>query len=294
MQIGFSPGAELGPAVSADGQRVAYEYFSSGPRSGIQIWVMDLSRGFRSASPIVADENYNSWPSWSPDGQWISFMSSKGQKGDALLTGQIYKVRVSDSTVVQLTHFPEHTVLGDSTSWSGRDRIAFEYDDNIYAVDPLGQTTVKLIDLKSTLSPGTLWGIEWSPDGSRLSFRGSPKGAASPKGCIWVADLDSHRVFEATKGPADDNPKWLDNEHIVFERWVKETEIRVSLLCLRHRTVSYLTRGHIDLSPAISTKGHGVVLFARADNPNSKLRSTSMVPITHLYAAYLKSGWHRD
>src|SRR5690242_16919377 len=77
VQITFGPRAEVGPALSRDGKWLAFEYTDPTSADKDQIWVMDLKQGFESARPLVKDQNYNSWPSWSPDSQWISFMSGR-------------------------------------------------------------------------------------------------------------------------------------------------------------------------------------------------------------------------
>ncbi len=247
---------------------------------------MDLGHGFeKSARPLVDDDNYNSWPSWSPDSQWISFMSGRKLTTGNTLTDQVYKVRVSDGTIVQLTRFPKETVLGDSTSWSPDGRIAFEYDDDIYVVSASGGDQTKLIDLKSVLSPGSLWGIEWSPDGSRLAFRGSPRGSSSGQQRIWVADALGRQTVSVTQGSRDENPSWLDNEHILFERWGKRGEVRVCVVCLPASKVNCLTRGHVDIGPTADATGRAI-FFARGEIPHKDINA--WLPETHIYTVTVR------
>jgi len=273
---------------------MAFEYFHPEHPNTPQIWVMDLAQGFKSARPLVDDDSYNSWPSWSPDSQWISFMSGKETiKGYILknkisvLTEQIYKVNVHDGTIVQLTHFSKETALGDSTSWSVDGRIAFEYDDDIYSVSASGRNENKLIDLKAVLASGSLWGIDWSPDGSRLTFRGSPRGSSSGQQRIWVVDALGRHIVPVTTGPTDENPSWLDNEHILFERWSKRGEVRVCVVCLPASKVTCLTRGHVDIGPRADASGH-TIFFARGDIP--KNGTITLFPNTHIYALTLAGG----
>jgi Tol biopolymer transport system component len=280
LQLTFPKGRELGAVPSPDRSMLAFEYFHPEHSNIPQIWVMDLAQGFKSARPLVDDDNYNSWPSWSPDSKWVSFMSGKEITGGHTLTDQIYKVKVGDRTIVQLTHFPKETVLGDSTSWSPDGRIAFEYDNNIYAVDASGENETKLIDLKSVLAPGSLWGIEWSPDGSHLAFRGTPLGSSSGQKRIWLADAPGRQIFPVTQGPRDENPSWLDNEHILFERWNKEGEVRVCILCLSTSKIKCLTQGHVDLGPTGDARGHAI-FFARGEIPHKDINA--WFPETHIW-----------
>jgi Tol biopolymer transport system component len=282
VQTTFGPRAEVGPAISPDGKWVAFEYTNPTPPDKDQIWVMDLTRGFTSARPLVKDPNYNSWPSWSPDSQWVSFLSGRKVTGGNFLTFQLYKVRVSDGTVVQLTHFPNETALRDSTSWSRDGRIAFVYSDGIYAVSESGGEPEKLIDLTQTLAAGSLWGAVWSPDGSRLAFRGTPPGADEGDKRIWVADSNGEKIVQITKGFTDDLPSWLDNDHILFERWSRTGEVRIAVVCVRTLRINYLTHNHIDQSPAVDPTSQ-VLFFARAALTKKNIHA--WLPETHIWEA---------
>jgi Tol biopolymer transport system component len=280
VRLTFSRGTELGAVPSPDRSMLAFEYFHPEHPNTPQIWAMNLAEGFKSARPLVDEGDYNSWPSWSPDSQWVSFMSGKEITTGHTLTGQIYKVKVSDRRIVQLTHFQEGTVLGDSTSWSLDGRIAFEYDDDIYVVDASGENQTKLIDLKSVLATGSLWGIEWSPDGSHLAFRGTPRESPSGEQRIWVADPLGRQIFPVTQGPRDENPSWLDNEHILFERWNKRGDVRICAVCLPAFKVQCLTRGHVDIGPRADPTG-GAIFFGRGEIPHKDINA--WFPETHIW-----------
>lgn len=280
VQTTSGPRAEVGPAPSPDGRWLAFEYNHSGSQIIPQIWILDRAKGWESARPIVDNGNYNSWPSWSPDSQWISFMSGRKAATSNFLTDQIYKVRVKGGTVVQLTHFPDDTALRDSTSWSRDGRIAFVHGDSIYAINDFGGQPKELVNLQQTLAPDTLWGAVWSPDSTRLTFRGSPPRSEEPDQRIWVADLNSHHVSQVTGGPMDDLPSWMDNDHILFERGSKSGEVRIAVVCLRTLGISYLTRNHIDQTPAADPAG-SVLFFARADFSEKNIHG--WLPETHIW-----------
>jgi len=285
VQITLGPRAELGPAASPDGKWLAFEYIHPGPDVSPQIWIMDRAKGPESAKPIVDDQNHNSWPDWSLDSQWISFVSGRRLSQGNILTFQVYKVRTSDGTITQLTHFPKETVLKDSTSWSRDGRIAFVHGDSIYAVPDAGGEPAELVNLKRTLSPGSLWGAVWSPDASRLAFVGSPPGSDEANKRIWVADLKSKRIFQVTKGFTDDVPSWLDKDHILFERWASTGEVRICVVYLRTLQVTYLTSGHIDQTPAVDPTGR-VLFFARAKLTPENIRA--WFPETHIWSVPLR------
>ncbi len=268
---------------------LAFEYFHSERPNTPTIWIMDRAQGFKSARPLVDNENYNSWPSWSPDSKWISFMAGKQTNVGNILTDQIYKVRVSDGTVVQLTDFPKETVLGDSTSWSSDGRIAFEYQNDIYAVNESGGTIIKILDLQSVLSQNSLWGIAWSPDSAHLAFRGTSKVDVTRGLRIWVADAAGQHVSPVTQGPIDENPSWYDSEHLLFERWNSDrSEVRVCAVCLQSSNVHCLTQGHLDLTPVADPTGR-LVFFARGESRSGNPRSNSFLPPTHIFVLDLRN-----
>lgn len=186
--------------------------------------------------------------------------------------------------ITQLTHFPNETVLKDSTSWSRDGRIAFVYGDSIFVVASAGGEPKELINLGQTLSPGTLWGAVWSPEAKRLAFSGARPGSSSEHKHIWVADLSGH-ASQITKGPTDsmdDLPSWLDDDHIVFERWNKTGEVRICVICLHTLRVTYLTHGHIDQTPAVDATGN-TLFFARAKASAKNIHS--WLPETHIWQA---------
>lgn len=284
------PGTELGPVISPDGRKVAFEYFHPEKPNTPQIWVTDRDQNCQSRA-LVDNENYNSWPSWSPDGQWISFVSAQQTTAGTGLTSQIYKVRVADGLIVQLTHFPLGTSLGDSTSWSRDGRIAFEYRNDIYVVAESEGTPQKLVDLKPFIAPDSLWGIQWCPDGSRLTLRAASLSSPRQKR-IWIADLKGLRVRPITTGPKDENPSWLDSQHIVYEHWNPGGEVRACAVCLHALKVRCLTKGHIDLSPTVGSLPGRSILFARGDILRED--TNAWKPTTHIYMLNLSEDGQTD
>jgi Tol biopolymer transport system component len=247
VQISFGPVAEIGPQVSPDGARIAFEYFSKDRPNVPQIWIMDRSRGFPSARPLVGNARYNAEFSWSPDGRWISYISRPLESHR--VSNQIYKINVDDGRTFQITHFPNGTVLGDSTSWSSCHLIAFENHDDIYAVDPAGGPALKLVDIRSHQPSLTPSEIRWSPDCTQLSFTGTDKLPGSERSRIWLANLKDHTIQAVTESSHDGTSSWYDNDQVLFSRKISKGNLGLCLLCLSSGHVTCLTTGAIDLSP---------------------------------------------
>jgi Tol biopolymer transport system component/DNA-binding winged helix-turn-helix (wHTH) protein len=70
-QVTNAPGLSIYPAISPDGERIAY---SADRGHGFEIVVRDLDGSGREIQ-LTADGQQNIQPAWSPDGQWIAYFS---------------------------------------------------------------------------------------------------------------------------------------------------------------------------------------------------------------------------
>jgi len=142
-------------AVSPDGDRVAFLEYSS---SGFAIWVAPTAGGApvrltRSADP------HESAPSWSPDGQWISFLAKDGG------TPMLLRSRVGGTDAPQVVlraGAAESSTWCCIPEWSPTgDWIAFVANDGVRLIRPDG-TAQRL------LAPITPHALAWSHDGSQI------------------------------------------------------------------------------------------------------------------------------
>jgi Tol biopolymer transport system component len=86
---------EFCPRVSPDGKRVAFQRRTADVHELIDIWVMDLASG--EEWNITNHRANDRWASWSPDGAWIAFTSTRGGNSD------IYIVRPDGSGLRRIT-----------------------------------------------------------------------------------------------------------------------------------------------------------------------------------------------
>jgi Tol biopolymer transport system component len=235
-QVTLDPGLELDPALSPDGQVVAYV---AGPPGDARLFVRQLSSG-GAAVPVAPDLAARA-PRWSPDGSRIMFTSPRGLEvvpfmGGAtnllvssrsvqgadwspdgrqiayVITGApdtLFTRPVDGTTAVRITAPGEVA----SPVWSPDGRwIAFHSarsgDRDVFVIPAAGGTPEQL-----TRDPGREWMVDWSPTATRLTFAwGSSVGLVSG-GDRWAAP---ERVDSAALRPGTP-VKWSpDGRSIAF------------------------------------------------------------------------------
>jgi len=129
----------------------------------------------------ISDSPYDDHdPSWSPDGNQITFASDRAG-------WDIYVMNADGSNQANITNSSEDHEY--SPSWSPQgDEIVFisdaDKDDHgwIYTISPHGSNRREVIS-----GMGEAQDPEWSPDGSKIVFTKQPRNSFSE---IWVVDAD--------------------------------------------------------------------------------------------------------
>lgn len=193
------------PVFSPDGTKLAFE---SGHERFSNLYVAELSQDAAGAVTVrrVTDAEAGDFePSWSNDGAWLTFASSR--EGDP----EIFRVRADGSELQRLTAFHREDV---SPRWSPTGaQIAFlsdrAGDDALYlmAADGTGQRRVG--------PEGAAREHVWSPDGTRLALAVKAQGGRARVATVEAKD---GRVQLLTGGDAvEDMPAFSpDGRHLVF------------------------------------------------------------------------------
>ena len=186
-----------------------------------EIYVMDNDGGNqRNLTNNPADDRF---PSWSPDGKRIVFMSMSDKKvKDFVLTYEIYVMDADGGNQLNLTNNP-HVDRDPSWSPDGK-RIVFSSDreghfrgavgisSEIYVMDTDGQNEQRL-----TNNRRNDWTPSWSPDGKRIAFSSDRKGDLQNFE-IYVMDADGQNEQKLTNNRGyDEFPSWSpDGKKILF------------------------------------------------------------------------------
>lgn len=198
----------LGPAVSADGSKLAYtSYYSGNPN--IYILSLDSSRmlTFHNLGPHL-----NTAPSFSPDGNHMAFAASREA------STEVYLGDIDGANPKQLTH-TRGVNISPAINPQNADQIAFvsERGGNaqIYVMDSKGGNVRRISG-----GGGEAVTPAWSPDGKYLAFSWT-RGYAPGNYNIFVMDISSGNPVpnQLTFGAgANEHPSWSpDGRHLVFE-----------------------------------------------------------------------------
>ena len=138
-----------------------------------------------------------SWPSWSPDGNRIAFMSKRHDPGE-----DIYTMKVDGTNVVRLTNtpaldwYPRWSPNGNYIAWARCSGSGF----NVWVMDADGSNPHALTHLATTDDQP-----DWAPSSTRVVFRSKRDGTYE----IYRMKTDGTELMRLTNNPAEDsNPAW--------------------------------------------------------------------------------------
>ena len=248
------------------------------PRLGwptFEIYVMDVDGN--NQRRLTNNPNLDIYPSWSPDGKRIAFMSDRDGHFDmpgGLPNYEIYVMDADGGNQQNLTNDPN----SDSTpSWSpDGERIVFtsKRDGNrenyeIYVMDADGNNRQRLTDNDFyDLAPS------WSPDGERIAFvswrDGHFIGDFGLSSEIYVMDADGKNPRRLTNNrKRDSSPSWSpDGKWIAFasDRKGDDVNYEIYVMDADGNNQRRLTNNRLhDKSPSWSSDGKRIVFSSYRD-----------------------------
>lgn len=289
------------PRLSPDGQRVAYLVTRTDWAQDAfvaQLWVHDLRTN--TAQQLTRHDAGVSQVQWSPDGKWLSFISTRVDS-----RSQLFALSVDGGEPVRLTNSAggvgayewrhdggavAFTSSPSAAARKSRDTTlgGFEVVRRDYAMQQL--YTIDIAAALSAPQGGVLRtpaamaysvaGFEWSPDGTRIAFSASsvPDAAAANSADIHVLTLADNSVRAVvTQAGADNNPHWSpDGRQLVFGSAMGETKgtyfrnSRLAVVNAEGGPVRAITAG-FDEQPAFVAWGARGVFFAGSQRTASHL-----------------------
>jgi TolB protein len=169
------------PAMSPDGQRIAFDRARGGKHSDVLVFTDPDGTHQRTVHSLCAKRcAFFDEMTWAPDGKTLLMLRATGVKPH--LVGAIWSVRIDGTHPRQLT-FPgeSHNEFGldDHHPSVSPDGSSFVYDriDEVTGqhapfIEPIGGGTAVRVPVPHRLNPGD---PTWTPDGGEILFQSPPE-----------------------------------------------------------------------------------------------------------------------
>ena len=222
-QVTRADGLEVDPALSPDGENVAY---AAGPTTAMQIYVRQVTGGREVALTNDTTDNFR-WPRWSPDGSQIAYQSNDGIYLVPALGGVPRRVARADTAT--LRHGTGSVTALSGLDWSpDGSRLAWTVGYNGDSVSVLTLASGETLTLPAPLAA---FSPAWSPDGRTIAVAaGDPAfifGAGyfgnAGASALWIVHLDGKGPTRITTDSSlNVAPQWSPDGRALF--WVSDRD----------------------------------------------------------------------
>jgi len=214
-QVTSEPEVEYQPAISPDGNDVAYV---AGPIGLPRLYVRSIANVAGSRALRLGDTALGSewFPTWSPDGQGVRFFSCTGGAGLQGGCGWSETGKLGGGV---------RPVPGSSLqvrAWSpDGSRVAFVRNDSIFTTSATDTASRLVAAPALEASEEGVNSLAWSPDGKRLAYVSSNvtwlSSANVVPSAVWVVDAAGGAPRRIAVGDhLNVSPVWLDARHLLF------------------------------------------------------------------------------
>ncbi len=192
--IASGSGTYMSPVFTPDGSGVLYGH---GVDNGVDLFLTP-SAGGTPRRVTVGNGSDNTSPSFSPDGNRVTFMS--GRAGHP----EIYTIDADGTNTDLLTplEFGENAYRGNP-DWSPDGRTVV-FQSRVGSTFQLLSINLRDRGLKQLTSDGKNEEPTWAPDGRHLAFSSNRSGTKQ----LWILDVETGRTRQLTRGSPARNGAW--------------------------------------------------------------------------------------
>jgi Tol biopolymer transport system component len=196
-------GHDFNPAISPDGQSVAYSH--EGPDGNVDIYVQSMSGEPRR---LTTDVDNDLHPAWSPDGQSIAFIRAGPDTARIMVVpaagGPEKQVAVPgrfDPGLTRMSAGPLERLSSPGPAWSPDGKFlvyrqCLPTRENGCPLHVVSLATLEVHRLTEQISRVADVMPAWSPDGKRIAF--ARFSANAPIGDLYVTTTDGAKVTRVT------------------------------------------------------------------------------------------------